>query len=111
MAALSDNAFHRTWPTESNDILDACGKSVEPRVGEAYDAPETMSEKPATKLFSWKKVAVIIMFGVGAALYKTYQSYQRKGHLDSVDIGAAAVTIAILLCVAAFVVWWGNREE
>jgi hypothetical protein len=70
-----------------------------------------MSEKPAIKLFSWKKVTVIIMFAIGAALFKTYQSYQRKGHLDSVDIWAVAITIAMVLCVAAFVVWWGNREE
>ena len=70
-----------------------------------------MSEKPAIKLFSWKKVAVIIMFGIGAVSYKAYQSYQRKGHLDSVDIWAAAVAIAMVSCVAALVVWWGNREE
>ena len=50
------------------------------------------------------------MFGIGGALYMIYESYQRKGHLDSVDIGAAAVTIAMVLCVTAFVVWWGNRE-
>jgi hypothetical protein len=63
------------------------------------------------KLSNWKKVTVIFMVAIGAVLYKTYQSYQRKGHLDSVDIWSPAVSIAIVSCVAAFVVWWGNREE
>ena len=67
-------------------------------------------EKPI-KLFNWKKGIVIITIGMGGVLYKTYQSYQPKRHLDSVDWGAVAITVTILCSVVAFVGWWANREE
>jgi len=70
-----------------------------------------MSEKPALKLFSWKKAIVIFTVGIGAISFRTYQSYQQKGHLDSLDIWIAAITIAIFLFVVAFVGWWANRQD
>ena len=66
-------------------------------------------EKPAIKLFSWKKAIMINTLGIGAVSYRTYQSYQQKGHLDSVDLGVAAITIMIVCCIVAFVGWWANR--
>ena len=70
-----------------------------------------MSEKPALKLFSWKKAIVIVTLGIGAISYRMYQTYQQKGHLDSVDLWVAAITIAIFFSVVAFVGWWANRQE
>jgi hypothetical protein len=68
-------------------------------------------QKSAVKLFSWKKAIVIITVGIGAISYRTYETYQQKGHLDSVDLWVAAITIAIFFCVVASVGWWANREE
>jgi len=70
-----------------------------------------MSEKPVSRLFSWKKIVLILICCISGVLYRTYESYQRKGHLDSVDIVAAAVAIAVSFGIVALVVWWGNREE
>ena len=72
---------------------------------------EDSMEKPAIKLFDWKK-AVLIALCVGIAVSdRTYHAYRQKGHLDSVDISGAAITIVIAFCAVAFVGWWANREE
>jgi len=63
------------------------------------------------KLFSWKKAIGIVTVGIGAISYRIYQIYQQRGHLDSVDLWVAAITIAIFFCVVAFVGWWANRQE
>lgn len=53
----------------------------------------------------------MIVLGVGVVSYRTYQSYQQKGHLNSVDFWAAGLTIAMMLAILAFVGWWANRPE
>lgn len=70
-----------------------------------------MSEKPQIKLFSWKRAVLMIVLGVGVVSYRTCQSYQQKGHLNSVDFWAAGLTIAMMLAILAFVGWWANRPE
>jgi hypothetical protein len=72
---------------------------------------EDLMEKPAIKLFTWKKAIVIAMLCIGAVSDRTYLSFRQKGRLDSVDLWAAAFTIAIAFCAVAFVGWWANREE
>jgi len=63
------------------------------------------------ELFSWKRAMVVIAAGIGGVSYKTYQSYQQKGHLGAVDFWVAATTIAILLGIMASLGWWANRAE
>jgi hypothetical protein len=68
-------------------------------------------EKPTIKLFTWK-TAILITLCVGTAVSdRAYHAYHQKGHLDSVDISSAAITIVLAFCAAAFVGWWANREE
>lgn len=74
-----------------------------------HDLLVRMSRRPATKLFSWKKAVVIITVGIGAVSYRTYQSYQQKGLLTSVDFWAAAVTITLLISIVSVLGWWANR--
>ena len=68
-------------------------------------------EKPAIKLFTWKKAILIITICVGTVSCRTYESYHQKGHLDSVDLGATSITIFITFCIVAFVGWWANGQE
>ena len=70
-----------------------------------------MSEKSAIRLFTWKKSIVAITAGIGGVSLWIYQSYQQKGHLDSVDWVLAAITSTIVCCIVAFVGWWANKEE
>jgi hypothetical protein len=70
-----------------------------------------MREKPVTRLFGWKKIVLLLVCCIAGVLYQTRESYQRKGHLDSVDIWVAALAIAVSLGIVGLVVWWGNREE
>ena len=70
-----------------------------------------MSERPAIKLFSWKKAILIITLCVGAVSDRAGHTYHQKGHLDSADLWVAAITIVIAFCAVAFVGWWANREE
>jgi hypothetical protein len=68
-----------------------------------------MGEKPAIKLFNWKKGIVIMMIGLAGITFRTYQSYQQKGHLDSFDFVAAGVTIAMIFSIVAIIGWCANR--
>jgi hypothetical protein len=70
-----------------------------------------MGENPPAKLVTWKKIVFVIMVGIGGASYKSYQSYQLKGYLNSHDIVPLVATIAMIFGIVGFVVWWGNREE
>ena len=72
---------------------------------------EDAMEKPAVKLFTWKKAALIITLCVGAVFDRAGHTYHQKGHLNSVDLWASAMTIVTTLCVVAIVGWWANREE
>jgi hypothetical protein len=70
-----------------------------------------MSEKPRIKLFSLKRAILMIVLGVGVVSYRTYQSYQQKGHFDSVDLWAAALAMGMMFGILAFIRWWANRPE
>jgi hypothetical protein len=81
----------------------------DPSLNGSLGVSARMNEKSAIRLFTWKKAIVIILFGIGTVLYKTYQSYQQKGHLDLIDFVAGAMTIVMMFCIVAFVGWWANR--
>jgi len=72
---------------------------------------EDSMEKPTIKLFTWKKAVLMTISCVGGVSSWTYQSYRQKGHLDSVDVSGAAITMVIAFCVVALVGWWANKEE
>lgn len=67
--------------------------------------------KPLLKLLGRKKAMVLIAAGAGAVSYRTYQSYQQKGHLDSVDFWVAAIATAVVVSIVAVLGWWANRPE
>ena len=67
-----------------------------------------MVEKPAIKLFNWTKGIVITMIGLADITFRTFQSYRQKGRLDSVDVVAAGVTIAMIFSIVAIISWWAN---
>ena len=68
-------------------------------------------EKPTIKLFTWRKAVLATLCVATAVSDRTYHAYRQKGHLDSVDISGAFITIVIGFCAVAFVGWWANREE
>lgn len=72
---------------------------------------EDAMDKPAIKLFNWKKAALILTLCVGTVCDTTYHAYRQKGHLDSGDWWAASMTMVIVICAVGFVGWWANREE
>jgi hypothetical protein len=53
----------------------------------------------------------VIAVSIGAVSYRTYQSYQQKGRLDSVDFWVAVITTAIMFSIVAFLDWWANKPE
>ena len=70
-----------------------------------------MDEKPRIKLLSWKRAILPLVIGVAVVTYRTYESYQKKGHLDSVDVWATVVPVLMLVGILAVVGWWANRRE
>ena len=70
-----------------------------------------MDEKPPIKLFSWKRAMLPLVLGVAVVSYRAYESYQKKGHVDSVDVWATVVPILMLVGILAVVGWWANRRE
>ena len=70
-----------------------------------------MDEKPPIKLFSWKRAMLPLVLGVAVVSYRTYESYQKKGHVDAVDVWATVVPILMLVGILAVVGWWANRRE
>jgi hypothetical protein len=69
-----------------------------------------MEEKPIIQL-TWKKAFLLIAICVGVVSDRAGHAYRLKGHLDSGDLWAAAMTIVIAICAVAFVGWWAGREE
>jgi hypothetical protein len=69
-----------------------------------------MEEKQTIKL-TWKKSLLIMTLCVGVVFDRAGHTYHQKGHLDSADLWAAAMTIVTAFCAVAFVGWWANREE
>lgn len=70
-----------------------------------------MDQRPANKLVGWKNLTIVMICAFGTVLYRTYRSYERKGHVNSLDLWAAAIAIMITSGVAGLVAWWANREE
>ena len=70
-----------------------------------------MDEKPRIQLFSWKRAILPLVIGVTVVSYRTYESCQKKGHLDSADVWATVVPVLMLVGILAVVGWWANRRE
>jgi hypothetical protein len=70
-----------------------------------------MNEKPPIKLFSWKRAVIPLVIGVAVVSYRTYESYQKKGRLDSVDVWAAVIPILLLFGILGAAAWWANRRD
>jgi hypothetical protein len=74
------------------------------------ESEAVMEQKQIIKL-TWKKALLIMTLCVVAVSDRAGHTYRQKGHLDSADVWAAALTIMIAFCAVAFVGWWANREE
>jgi hypothetical protein len=74
------------------------------------ESESAMEQKQTIKL-TWKKALLIMTLCVGAVFDRAGHTYHQKGHLDSADLWAAAMTIVTAICAVAFVGWWANREE
>jgi nicotinic acid mononucleotide adenylyltransferase len=85
------------------------GNSTAKRV-KIVEGEDTMDEMPTIKL-TWKKALLIMALCLVAVFDRAGHTYHLKGHLDSADVWAAAMTIVTAFCAVAFVGWWANREE
>lgn len=63
------------------------------------------------RLFSWRRALLPLAIGIAVVSYRSYESYRKKGRLDPVDVGAAVVTILMLVGILLLVGWWANRRE
>ena len=70
-----------------------------------------MDQKPRIRLFSWRRAIIPLLGGIVVVSYRTYESYQGKGHLTASELWAAAVTVAIMFGIFAAIGWWANRPE
>jgi len=67
--------------------------------------------KPPIKLFGWKRAILPLSAGVAIVAFRLYQSYEKKGRLDGVDVGVSIVTLAMLFGIMAAVAWWANKPD
>ena len=73
------------------------------------EGEDSMEAKPTIKL-TWRKALLIMTLCVGALFDRAGHTYHQKGHLDSADLWAVAMSIVTIFCAVAFVGWWANRE-
>jgi len=47
----------------------------------------------------------------GLVAYRAYDQFQKKGHLEAVDLWNAAFIIGVTLGIFALVGWWAKRPD
>jgi hypothetical protein len=67
--------------------------------------------KPPIKLFSWKRATLPLATVFGLVAYRAYEQFQKKGHLEPVDLWKAAFVIGVTLGIFTLVGWWANRPD
>ena len=70
-----------------------------------------MADVMPQRKYPYRRVVLPCIAGLAIVLFRTYQDYSAKGHLDTVDVIIPFLTIAMLALIIRGVAWWYERQR